>query len=111
MRIAFVALAAAAVSLTAPAMAHPGGHDDEYRPQRRPIAELAQESVVRLVTQAKLPASWSKAKLVKSELRNRGGAQQWLVTFHNPAEGNRAKRVLYVLMSTDGTFISANHRL
>jgi hypothetical protein len=111
MRLALVALAAAVGSLTAPAIAHPGGHDDQYRSERRPITEIAQESVVKLVTQAKLPVSWSKAKVVKSELRTRAGAQQWVVTFQNLAERNRAKRVLYVIMSTDGTFISANHRL
>lgn len=111
MRLALVALAVAAGSLAAPAIAHPGGHDDQYRSERRPITEIAQESVVKLVTQAKLPATWSKAKVVKSELRTRGGAQQWVVTFQNLAERNRAKRVLYVVMSTNGTFISANHRL
>jgi hypothetical protein len=111
MRLALVALAAAVGSLTAPAIAHPGGHADEYQPQRRPITEIAQESVVKLVTQAKLPASWSKAKIVKSELRTRAGAQQWVVTFQNLAERNRAQRVLYVILRTDGTFISANHRL
>jgi hypothetical protein len=111
MRLALVALAAAAGSLTAPAIAHPGGHDDQYRSERWPITEIAQESVVKLVTQAKLPVSWSKAKFVKSELRTRAGAQQWVVTFQNLAERNRAKRMLYVIMSTEGTFISANHRL
>lgn len=111
MRIALIAVAVAVGSLTAPALSHPGGHADEYQPQRRPITEIAQESVVKLVTQAKLPASWSKAKIVKSDLRVRGGAQQWVVTFQNLVERNRAKRMLYVIMSTDGTFISANHRL
>lgn len=111
MRIALIALAAAVGSLTAPAVAHPNGHDDEYRPQRRPITEIAQESVVKLVTQAKLPASWSKAKVVKSELRTRDGVQHWVVTFQNLAERNRAKRMLYVIMSPEGTFLSANHRL
>ncbi len=111
MRIALIALAAAAGSLAAPVSAHPEGHDNEYRPQRRPIAEIAQESVVRLVTQAKLPASWSRVKPAKSEIRTKNGAQQWVVTFQNPLERNRAKRVLYVIMSTEGTFISANHRL
>ena len=111
MRFALVALAAAAGSLTVPAIAHPGGHDDQYRSERRPITEIAQESVVKLVTQATLPASWSKAKVVKSELRTRAGAQQWVVTFQNLAERNRAKRLLYVIMSADGRFVSANHRL
>lgn len=111
MRFAFIAFTAAVGSLIAPALAHPGGHDDEYRPQRRPITEIAQESVVRLVTQAKLPATWSKAQIVKSELRTRAGVQYWVVTFQNLAERNRAKRVLYVLISPEGTFLSANHRL
>jgi hypothetical protein len=111
MRIALIAVAAAIGSLAVPAIAHPGGHDDEYRPQRRPIAELAQESVVKLVTQAKLSASWAKAKPLKSEIRVKEGAQQWVVTFQNPAERIRAKRTLYVLMTTEGTFISANHKL
>lgn len=111
MRIVFIALAAAGASLASPALAHPEGHDNEYRPQRRPIAELAQESVVRLVTQAKLPASWSKVKPAKSAVRTKNGAQQWVVTFQNPAERNRAKRTLYVIMTPDGAFISANHRL
>lgn len=67
--------------------------------------------MVKLVTQAKLPASWSKTKVVKSELRTRAGAQQWVVTFQNLPERNRAKRRLYVIMTTDGTFISANQWL
>ena len=111
MRIAVMALAAAVAGISMPAIAHPGGHDDEYRPQRRPIAELAQESVIKLVTQAKLPANWSKVKPLKSEIRTRNGGQQWVVTFQNNAEKNRSKRMLYVLMSTEGSFISANHRL
>ncbi|HYW14591.1 MAG TPA: DUF6488 family protein [Allosphingosinicella sp.] len=110
MRLALVALAAVG-GFTTPAVAHPGGHAEEYATQRRPISEIAQESVVKLVTQAKLPASWSKAKVVKSELRLRGGFQRWVVTFQNPAERNPAKRPLYVIMTMDGKFVSANHRL
>jgi Family of unknown function (DUF6488) len=108
MRIALIAIAAAA-SLVSPALAHPE-HDD-FRPQRKPVAELAQEAVVKLVTQAKLPASWSKSKAVKSDLRMKNGAQQWVITFQNDAERNRAKRMLYVIMESDGTFVSANHKL
>ena len=109
MRLVLIALAAAIGSLASPSVAHPEHAED--RPQRRPIAELAKDSVVRLVTQAKLPTSWARAKAVKSEMRTRAGAQQWVVTFQNPAERNRAKRMLYVIMSTEGSFISANHRL
>ncbi len=110
MRIALLALAAAVGSIAVPAVAHPDGHG-EYVPQRRPIAEMAQGSVVKLVTQAKLSASWTKAKPLKSEVRTKNGAQQWVVTFQNPSERVRAKRTLYVIMDADGSFASANHKL
>lgn len=106
--VAIIALFACA----APAAAHPEGHDEERRiAERRPVAELAQDAIVKLVAQAKLPASWAKAKAIKTDVRTRNGAQQMVVTFQNKAERRTSKRLLYVLMTTDGTFISANHRL
>lgn len=108
MRIAFAALAAAGLTLTVPAIAHPE-HDE--RPQRRPIAELARESVVRLVTQARLPSTWARARLITTNVRERGGVQQVVATFRNDAERTRSRRTLYVLMTPSGEFISANHRL
>lgn len=110
MRLFALALVSLAGS-TVPALAHPEGHETEYRQQPRPIAEVAQESVVKLVAQAKLPASWSKAKPIKSEMRMKGTAQQWVVTFQNKAERTRAKQRLYVLLTPGGQFISANHKL
>ena len=112
MRIALIAVAAVAVaSMPLPALAHPEGHDNDYRPQRRPIAEIAQESVIKLVTQAKLSASWAKTKPLKSDIRVRNGERQWVVTFRNPVERNRGKRMLYVIMTSEGSFISAKHKL
>ena len=110
MRIGLLAFAAAVGTIAVPAIAHPDGHG-EYVPQRRPIAEMAQDSVVKLVTQAKLSASWAKAQPLKSEVRSKNGAQQWVITFQNPSERVRTKRTLYVIMDADGSFVSANHRL
>lgn len=104
--VAFAALAACSV----PASAHPE-HDEQSRVERRPVADLARDAVVKLVTQSKLPASWAKAQAVKSDVRTKNGAQQWVITFENKAERRAAKRRLYVLMTTGGEFISANHRL
>lgn len=109
MRFAILAVAALG-TLASPVVAHPDGHGEE-RPQRRPVAELAQDSVVKLVTQAKLPASWSKAKLVKRDIRTKNGAQQWVMVFQNNAIRTRSKRLLYVLMTPGGEFISANYKL
>lgn len=102
---------AALNAFASPALAHPEGHDQQFRAETRPMSEMAQDAVVKLVTQAKLPASWSKALPIKSEVRTRAGSDQWVVTFQNKAERRRAKRLLYVLMTPDGQFISANHKL
>lgn len=110
MRILILALAAVS-TLAAPAVAHPDGHDQQFRAEQRPMSDRAQESVVKLVTQAKLSASWSKAEPIKSQVRTKGGAEQWVITFENKAERRRAKRLLYVLMTPSGEFISANHKL
>ncbi len=110
MRLALLALVALSVFGT-PVAAHPDGHDKQYSVERRPIAEIAKDSVVKLVTQAKLPASWSKAPSVASQKRTKNGAEQWVITFENKAIRVRAKQRLYVLMTPDGEFISANHKL
>ncbi len=109
MRFALAAFAALGLTFAAPAVAHPD--HEESRPQRRPIADLARESVVRLVTQTRLPATWARARVVATDVRERGGVQQFVVTFQNDAERNRSRRTLYVLMTPSGEFISANYRL
>jgi len=53
--------------------------------ERRPVAELAQDAVVKLVTQAKLSSSWAKAKAIKTDVRTKNGMQQLVVTFQNKA--------------------------
>lgn len=106
-------LAAVALStFAAPLAAHPEGHDNQFRAaEPRPVPELAQDAVVKLVSQAKLPASWAQAKAIKSNVRTKNGVQQWVVTFQNMAERRAKRRLLYVLMTPGGEFISANHRL
>lgn len=111
MRKLLIALAGASVISATPAIAHP---EDEMgsRHERAPTTtELAQQAVVKLVTQAKLPASWTKARVVKSDIRTRKGVEQMVVTFRNDAIQQPAKRVLYVIMTSGGKFISANHKL
>ncbi len=104
--------AVAAVAFFAvPALAHPDGHDQQFRVERKPIGQSAQEAVIKLVAQAKLAASWSKAKPLNTKMRTKDGAEQWVVTFRNDQIRNSAKRNLYVIMNTEGGFISANHKL
>lgn len=112
MRKLLICLAGASVAISAaPAFAHP---EDDFgsRYQRGPTTEeLAQQAIIKLVTQSKLPASWTSARQVKSALRTKNGKEQMVVTFQNDAVRKPAKRMLYVIMGTDGVFISANHKL
>jgi hypothetical protein len=109
-KLALSAIAAASMAVVAtPAFAHPDG-DQDYRPQRKPIAELAKDAVVKLVTQSKLPASWAKVDASGSDLRPKEGKPQWVVTFENPQIKNASKRMLYVTMTGTGEFVSASHK-
>ena len=116
MRILVLALASSTLMSTA-AVAHPEGHDEDERfgglsaPVRINIPQAAKQAVVRLVSQARLPASWAQVQPLTSAQRTRAGAQEWVVTFANPAIRNRARQNLYVIMRPDGSFVSANHRL
>lgn len=111
MRISILAAAALGMFATG-ALAHPEGHDEEYyiaMAAQRTVPEAARQSVIRLVTQARLPASWARSQPLTSTQRTRGGAQQWVVMFRNDAIPNAAQRILYVVMTPDGTFVSANY--
>lgn len=112
MRKFLICLAGASFALSAaPAIAHP---EDEMAGRYQPApstAELANEAVIKLVTQSKLATSWTKARAVKTATRTTKGTEQYVVTFRNDAIRQPAKRMLYVIMTTDGKFVSANHKL
>ena len=116
MRILVLALASLAMMSTA-ARAHPEGHDEDPRfgalapPVQVNIPQAAKQAVVRLVSQARLPASWARVQPATTAQRTRAGERQWVVTFRNPAIRNRARQNLYVIMKPDGSFVSANHRV
>lgn len=108
MRNIFVVLTAVAI-VASPALAHPEHGEMRQRAERKPMAETAKDSMIRLVSQAKLPSSWSKAKATQTEARMIGGIQRWVVTFDNPAIKSAPKRKLYVVLTQSGDFVSAVH--
>lgn len=98
----------AALGLTSPALAHP---EDEGMSVRGPsTGELAQGAINKLVAQKKLPASWTRAKMTKFDYREKNGGQ-YVLTYENAAIKQAAKRKLFVVMTTDGKFVSAGHKL
>ena len=111
MRWIAVPLMLALVGASAPALAHPHGADDFEANPRPSITETARAAMLQLVAAGKLPASWREAKLLNRELRTKEGYLQWVVSFQNDAERKGGNRVLYVLMTPGGRFISAEHKL
>lgn len=104
--IIFLTLAAAAASAS-PAIAHP-----EHDQVRAPVspAQEARATVIRMITQSKLPASWARATVVETKARLRNGADQTVVTFRNDAEKRKARRMLYVVVA-NGSVVSTGHTL
>ena len=90
------------------AFAHPD-HDDGEEEQS--IEQTARDAVIRLITQAKLSASWTRARIVGTHARRVRGAAQTVVTFRNDAEKLAAKRSFHVVLSGNGEVISAGHVL
>ena len=104
--ISFVAIA----MVSGPVIAHPEYDDELPRPaERKPMAQLAQDAVIRLVTQSKLPTSWGSAKAVKSEPQMIDGTQRWVVSMENSAIKSAKKRMLYVILDRSGNYVSASH--
>ena len=98
--------AAILATFASPAFAHPE-HEEMPRPAvRKPMAEIAKNEVIKLVTQAKLDASWSAISATNTESRMVGGAQRWVVTFQNPAIKATSKRTLHIVLAQNGDFVS-----
>jgi len=110
-KLTLILAAAGAACLAAPVAAHPEDEFGSFSRRGPSTAELAQGAVERLISEKKLPASWSGAKLVGFDFRTKNGVDQYVVVFENAAIRQPAKRKLYVLMTPSGSFISANHRL
>lgn len=110
----------AVMLLPAPALAHPEDEGGSWMrrfglsrveaPPRPSMSDQARDAVIKLVSQAKLPASWTTATLDSVTARIKNGHSQYVVTFKNTDIRNKAKATLYVLLDSDGKFISANHR-
>jgi hypothetical protein len=111
MRSIAIVVCLALACVGAPAFAHPHGEDEYVEPRQPAVSALAQQSIERLVREDKLSSSWTSARLMGQELRVKDGRMQWVVIYQNPAERRRSRRMLYVLMSTTGSFISADHTL
>lgn len=110
MRNLMMLAAIAGFGLAGPALAHPEDERMNTAPRGPSTAELAEQEIGKLIAQKKLAASWGKAKMSKFDYRAKNGGQYVLV-YENPAVKQATKRKLFVVMTTNGTFVSAGHKL
>lgn len=101
--------AAILATFASPALAHPEHEEMPRLAVRKPMAEVAKSEVIKLVTKAKLPASWSSAKAIKTETKIINGTQRWVVTFQNPAIKSASKRTLYVVLAQNGDLVTTSN--
>lgn len=110
MRNLMILAAAAGLGLAGPALAHPEDEQMNTAPRGPSTAELAEQEIGKLIAQKKLGASWAKAKMTKFDYRGKNGGQYVLI-YENAAVKQAAKRKLFVVMTTNGKFVSAGHTL
>lgn len=113
MRFSLLCLSALAAlaspALTGALSAHPD-HDEDEAPDMTP-EQTGRAAIIRMISQTKLPVSWTKATLVSNKLRTVKGLRQTVLTFRNPAETVAAKQTLFVLLDDHYEFLSADHVL
>lgn len=108
MKTLFLAIALS-LSITAPAIAHPE-HDMVEEENPRLLALNSASYVVgRMVERNAIPASWRNIEPTSALLRQRNGADEWVVTFQNDAIADPAERTLYVMLTYGGVYIAANY--
>jgi hypothetical protein len=108
MKTLFLAIALA-FFVAAPALAHPE-HDMVEQENPRLLALNSASYVVgRMIERNAIPASWASIEPTSALLRQRNGADEWVVTFRNDAIANPAERTLYVMLTYSGVYIAANY--
>jgi hypothetical protein len=105
----FVVALALAMSVAAPAAAHPDHDMYEQENPRLLAVNSASYVVERMVERNAVPASWRDIEPTSAVLRQRNNATEWVVTFQNDAITNPAERTLYVMLTQSGVYIAANY--
>ncbi len=108
MRTLFLAIALT-FSIAAPALAHPEHDMVEEESPRLLALNSATYVVGRMVERNAIPASWANVEPTSALLRQRNGADEWVVTFQNNGIANPAERTLYVMLTYSGVYIAANY--
>jgi len=88
------------------------GHD--HGPPREPVTQqqaeqIASQFVSGFVSDGKIETSWSNIKVYKSEQKNFGGNQEWVISYNNEAVSDPNKRTIYIFLGLGGEFLGGNY--
>lgn len=92
----------------AQAHAH-GSHDDEAPVTRQLAGGRAIGVLGALVQDKRLDPSWAGKRPTEVVTKATPAGARWIVSFHNPAEPDKGKQTLYILLDGMGNYIGANH--
>ena len=98
----FAALLSTAVS------AHPG-HAEGPPVTRDDVSALGGRVVGLLVQDKKLALSWQGRQPKEVSSRDTPSGLIWVVSFENPEEADRSKRMVYIFFDEFGSFLGGNH--
>ena len=88
------------------AFAGPGhSHDPITKEQAAAAAAKKRDQLVKV---GKLDKGWSGVAVSGVEQKTLGKSPEWVITFHNDAIADPARRTLYMFYALDGHYLAAN---
>ena len=88
--------------------AHPD-HGDETPVSKEQATLLAARAVALLVEQKHLAPTWQTKKLKDVATTETPMGPVWIVSFENPNETDKAKRLVYIYLDEFGNYLGGNH--
>ncbi len=85
------------------------GHGPQTEITEIQAGEQAARIVTVMVEKGKLGASWAQVQPAEVQKKTYQDRPEWVITFNNPAEKDKAKQKLYVFLNLYGGYIGANH--
>ena len=85
------------------------GHSSKIEISESQASEQATRMVNVMVERGRLGASWAQVQPAEVQKKTDQDRPEWVITFNNPAEKDKAKQKLYVFLNLYGSYIGANH--
>ena len=87
-----------------------GGHGSTTKITESQASAMATKAVATIVKKGQLDATWSQVQPAEIQKKTFDSRPEWVVTFNNPAEKDKAKQKLYIFLSLYGEVTGANFK-